>query len=139
MQIANNENHSICKDCGGTCCAKSPGLALPSDFGFRDPLFLEALSSGRWRIDQKSTGLRPATKYEMSDHPGVNGYYRGGNCNFLTENGCELKFENRPFECRLLIPVGEKECHAYNIKIRQFKRLWKEHQLQIEKLRKALA
>ena len=116
--VLNNEN-KVCGSCGGKCCKRMPGSALPSDFGAGDngdvgSALLDALLSKRWAIDwwegdprdskdelHVAYFLRPATKGREGR---LHDASWGGECTFLTQTGCSLTFERRPSECRGLVP-----------------------------------
>lgn len=107
------ENIALCSKCAGACCKKMPGSNFPEDFELPGGKKLrEALKSGKYAIDwwegdprdnkndlSQAYFIRPATKGaegKMSDASW------GGECTFLTGNGCTLTLENRPRECRML-------------------------------------
>lgn len=105
----------ICAACGGVCCQRMPGAALPDDFGppekLRDNL-REALASGNWSVDwwdgdptngyrEQSYYIRPATK-DMAGVSILDASW-GGVCVFYTSEGCSI-FEKRPSGCRGLRP-----------------------------------
>jgi Fe-S-cluster containining protein len=106
------ENKDLCRPCGGKCCKNLPGAAFPEDFGYPDIKAMEsnilnALMSGKWSIDwweNSRTGpqyyLRPATVQSVGR---VFDPSYGGQCNFLTDEGCSI-FDNRPTGCRGLEP-----------------------------------
>ena len=110
--MENNENKSICSICGGKCCKRMPGLNIPDDFNNDIRLIFKALKSGKYCIDwwEDSPNIyyvRPATADKI-------GFLKdpswGGTCNFLTANGCSLKFEERPYTCKVLIPNETFQC-----------------------------
>jgi Fe-S-cluster containining protein len=114
LAVLNNEN-KVCGPCGGKCCKRMPGSALPSDFGHDvGTALLDALLSKRWAIDwwegdprggknelDVAYFLRPATKGREGC---LHDASWGGECTFLTQTGCSLTFERRPSECRGLVP-----------------------------------
>ena len=104
-----------CARCRGDCCKNLPGGAHPVlDFGLPQTQQLRAaLRGGKYAIDWFEGDPR-AGKSDLSE-----GYYVraavkdaerlfdpsfGGECVFLTETGCELKFNQRPWMCRMLEP-----------------------------------
>jgi len=103
----------VCVGCGGRCCKSFPGSAFPEDFGkTREeilPQLVWALSTQTWVVDtyKDQRFVRPAYKGESQ---GFGSSCSGDECVFLRDNGCELKYENRPKECRYLKPhvVAEK-------------------------------
>jgi len=87
-----------------------PGAAVPDDMKVLSAEHIaELLCSGNWSIDcyENDTPLyylRPATldgQYDTFD------FSWGGQCVFLGENGCQMSFEDRPLNCRMLIPNPE--------------------------------
>ncbi|WP_448375952.1 hypothetical protein [Fervidobacterium sp.] len=128
------ENVEICKACGGKCCMSYPGLATPEDFGAPDRALMvkklsDALLSGRWTIDwvNQEEGLyfvRPAIKgleNSVFDHQ----YF--GECTFLTMTGCELRFNERPESCRMLIPSLDEKCNPQGYTRIIVANRWKEY------------
>lgn len=128
------EIKEICKSCGGKCCKTYPGPGTPEDFGAPDEKLMivklrEALSSGRWTIDwidqdEELYFVRPSVKgFEGSifDHT------YSGVCTFLLPNGCQLKFEERPESCRMLIPKIEEKCDAQGYTRMSVAKLWKQY------------
>jgi len=126
----------ICTKCGGKCCKNYPGGATPEDFEAPDELVMynkivEALKSGRWTIDWVGTGdarlyfIRPAIKgkeYSTFDHA-----YEG-ECTFLTSKGCELKFQERPEACRMLVPKRGEPCDNQGYTRRFIATCWEKYQ-----------
>jgi hypothetical protein len=117
-------NPTICTACGGQCCKRAPGVCYPSDFGLpgSSDTLVNALLRGRYCIDYWEGDLheregddngptayfvRPAYKgdKERLVHAGW-----GGECTFLTNAGCSLAPEQRPTECRHLVPAANHEC-----------------------------
>jgi Fe-S-cluster containining protein len=114
-----------CSDCGGKCCKSYPGIAVPEDFGAPDRDLMQtklraALSSGRWAIDwwegdprpdcdalYQAEFVRPANKGHEGDlfHPSW-----GGPCTFLRKDGCELAHDDRPRNCRGVVPRHPESC-----------------------------
>lgn len=105
----------FCASCG-KCCKSLPGAHVPDDF---DIDILEQvrslLSGGRYAIDwwegdviedgdlSAVMFLRPATKGKegVTYDPSW-----GGECTFLTANGCSLPRDKMPAECKALRPMS---------------------------------
>ena len=111
LNILNNESDA-CSRCPNPCCKSMPGTAVPDDLKVLSAEHIaELLNTGDWSIDcwdahpDNIYYLRPST---------VNGRHRtydlswGGPCVFLGENGCKMPFEERPLNCRLLIPNSDE-------------------------------
>ncbi len=120
--IKNNENTSLCSGCG-QCCKRLPGIVSPSDLEEVTVDSLTALFKAGYQFDYWEgdlTGkpehsditfyyLRPQTK--KTEGKIVDASW-GGECVFLTESGCSKSFEERPAQCRALIPAENHGCHV---------------------------
>lgn len=139
------ENVSVCAKCKGKCCKSMPGIAEPSEFmagNDRSTMatkLVEAFCSGTWAVDWWDGDIeadhelsliyyiRPRTK-------GVSvlldGSWGGEYIN-LTDVGCTLPFERRPYECRTLEP-SENYPHCKRLPGSHGKqdlvRLWRDYQ-----------
>ena len=95
-----------------------PGAAYPSDFGHDFQKVKEAIDSGRWCVDwwegDVADGDRDRTFYVRPATKGNEGLTHdpswGGECVFLGEKGCVLSSEERPTECRHLVPNPKFRC-----------------------------
>lgn len=112
-------NVALCKECGGKCCKKMPGIAYPEDF--KKPLkksLIEAFESGKWAIDWYEGDPTNDDKLVLVYYvrPRIKGVKElfdpswGGECVFLTEAGCTLKPTTRPMTCRMLEPITLTKC-----------------------------
>lgn len=108
MEILNNEDFEICSKCGGKCCKHMPGSYYPSDFkseqltkeGILDLIKNHKVSMDCYEDEIVQPFLRPRINTDK-----CYGFWSfGGVCLHLTPAGCELPFEERPFECRSLDP-----------------------------------
>jgi len=107
-----NETAAQCVICKGVCCRAMPGVIFPDDV--TPGQVKEMLASGRYAIDwwegdpREGMDELPQAEYLRPAIKGMEGWQRdpswGGECTFLTPTGCELAYENRPRECRGLIP-----------------------------------
>ena len=141
----NNENSKLCSDCGGSCCSHSPGIFSPGDFGNTGRQIGEKLRAAiagglavfdYWEPDRdlpQTFYPRPPIK-DVSQlvHPAF-----GGACALLSEAGCRLEFEKRPFGCRDLkpssgFPVG-CESESGSLKLEEV-RLWRPYQRIIKRI-----
>ena len=104
--MVNNENLSICSLCKGKCCKRSPGMFSPDQVKKE----LESIEQSR----SIPEGFRVSTRFGR----GLS-YYHGlapdtsdttGWCINLTESGCRLSWEERPTECKILIPQPDTKC-----------------------------
>jgi len=132
----NNENPTVCAECGGKCCKWMPGPYSPEQFGAPDAQAIEerlfkTLLEGTAQIDWWEGDPRSYEEKECLDdddlldrvnyiRPPVmkaHGSFRHGAwsneiCSLLTPTGCKLSFEQRPIVCQLAIPNPDKmgEC-----------------------------
>lgn len=118
------QDAATCARCEGECCKRSPGIVHPGDLGPRSSLvevLVAYVRTGRWAFDYWEGDPRP--KSRQSKPPLTECYYLrpatikapgkvidaswGGQCCLLTDAGCSLAFENRPRQCRELVPNPE--------------------------------
>lgn len=107
-------NFKMCSACGGACCKRHAGSYAPEDI--KEPITAELISEllrggkhaidwwegdvlDRGNNDRNSFYLRPRHKGEKA----VVGSW-GGVCINWTEQGCSLSEEEKPFQCKHLIP-----------------------------------
>ena len=117
-KVINNENHDICKDCGGKCCKRMGGFLHPNDIAVFDESHIrEMLDSGRYSIDWvEPYGDIPIDDYVYFLRFRHVGAFRvdpsfGGRCVMLTDEGCSLPFEERAYGCKVLTPNSEGKCY----------------------------
>jgi hypothetical protein len=125
LHILNTEDRSACTACGGRCCKSVPGSVHPAEVGLPGKggytgraaqLIRKRLLSGNyvvdwWEGDPEEGGSLDVCYYlrarAKSDPPDSlhNGSW-GGECVLFTEGkGCALDFEQRPAQCRSLVPA----------------------------------
>ncbi|NMA66249.1 MAG: hypothetical protein GX957_08430 [Clostridiaceae bacterium] len=114
-----NENTELCKACGGKCCKTMGGHYSPDDFV---DLSLSSLIyeiekgyiSIDWWVGDVMGDDRENTYYLRTRNlgAGVIDPSWGGVCCLLTENGCSLSWEERPYGCRALVPLPNNECRT---------------------------
>lgn len=126
-----NEDIQLCARCGGQCCHTKPGIAAPEPFivdGDLTASLTQSLVSHSWVLEEH-LGIpyeqgevspdphrvirypRPATIQEReqgtwSAQPG------SGSCVFVTADGCQLTFNQRPRLCQELVPDVCFECES---------------------------
>ena len=115
-------NEKLCKKCGGECCQSLPGSCSPDDFDGSRKKIIDAIKSGKYAIDWwegfdengGNTGyfVRPATKGNKGK---IYDASWGGQCTFLSSNGCDLNADERPEGCRLLEPKPDGECAVHGM------------------------
>lgn len=136
-------NKEICKNCGGDCCKRSPGICIPKDIikmfpsnSLEDSIKL-ALNSGNFNIDYYEPKyknlfyIRPAT---LDSRGKIIDASWGGRCVFYNMTiGCKLSDNERPYGCRILEPDKGLNCQAHlpdNYK-KYFGRIWKNTKLDL--------
>ena len=131
LDIASNES-DICRNCGGCCCKGYSGAYHPLDLGISkdDPddvvmNKLEAIinpvikDSPQISIDWYEGFVNPNGKevkgfFIRPRHVGgdiVDPSY-GEQCSNLTDSGCKLSWDQRPWICKALIPNTAHACHS---------------------------
>ena len=120
MVVKNNEN-TICTKCRGRCCKILPGFFHPEDIG--EDINKENLKdfidrgdvSIDWYEDIYSEHFEDDRGYflrmRIKASPVVDPAF-GGECIHLTETGCTLPFEQRPYGCRALTPRTSPNGHC---------------------------
>jgi hypothetical protein len=132
----NNENATLCGACEGYCCNSYPGGTVPEDWGAPDRevmrgRLLEAFGSGKWAIDWWEGDPRDNVDFGVSlkDQLSMAYYVRpattdiavplfdpthGKPCIMLDKNGCTLEHDDRPAQCRDLVPSENypEECRG---------------------------
>ena len=128
-------NTELCSECGGQCCKRHPGAAMPADIieMYGDDLrtaLRNALLTGKWVLDCWEGDPRTRIvdmkwddwdKYTLGhvdfprpraseDRKGslFSREWEPGQCVFLTDEGCELSEDTRPYTCRMLEPSVDK-------------------------------
>lgn len=115
------DNKKLCSNCGGECCKNMPGAYFPEDFDEKNinKEIIEIIKTGKIAIDWiedtwdgtlKYYFLRPKIKGEKKLFHRI--YGGEGNCIFSTKNGCKLRPENRPHNCRYLEPKLKDKKYA---------------------------
>ena len=139
-KIINNENIEVCKKCGGRCCKSYAGAYHPNDFG--DNITYELLESAM------ETNNIAIDWYELDDG-GMGLYLRPrhvdggkidpsweGQCVNLTDNGCKLSFDERPYGCKSLVPNISNACVEGTVSKLNAYEIWKPYQDILNKLYK---
>jgi len=121
-------NEVLCKACGGKCCQRLGGGAIPDDIirnfgGLLKDAVRKALQSGDWVVDWWEGDPR-GLAYDSPEYVNRGYYLRprskgdsglfcpswGGSCLLLTPTGCKLPPELRPYSCRMIEPVESGDC-----------------------------
>lgn len=121
---------NICAECGGKCCQRLSGCALPEDITriFAPDLgkaLIAAFETGNWVVDWWEGDPR-GFNYDDPRYVSCGFYVRprvltdirgglycaswGGECCFWTPEGCILASDERPWGCRMLEPKEDGEC-----------------------------
>lgn len=148
VSISNNENSNACQQCGGYCCKQCAGLMLPNQFDHNDLVnsIVQKINSGKycidwWEGDIGPTNILSQIYFIRPSHKNKIGEIKdpswGGECVFLTENGCQLSFDSRPYQCKALVPKDDNtRCHGI-IKEKLIP-IWRKYQDEINQALKAL-
>ena len=133
------EDKETCSKCGGYCCKKNACDCSPEDFDFNTKKMEKALETGNYSIDFARKNAN-AFKYSFGewkldieyivthkdttlylrprnvDRPIVDIVHQDGDegpCIFWSkENGCSLKYRDRPKYGRLMIPIRKGFCKS---------------------------
>ncbi len=103
----------MCKMCNGACCKRYAGSYIPDDF--KEPITAEFIASllkkGNFAIDWwegDSIGGGLSQTYYLRprhvDEPAIKGSWGGVCMNYTDGVGCSLSEEERPYQCRKLVP-----------------------------------
>ena len=102
-------NESLCQQCGGQCCQNYAGSYTPMDF--QQPLtpdFIVSLfETGNIVVDERYDVLylRPRHINEKAGVINQRNSWGGTCCNWVKNKGCSFEYENRPSQCKQLIPL----------------------------------
>lgn len=136
-----NENQEICSECGGRCCQNIPGICVPFDFHYDMSLIEKLIASGQYCFDYWARSEDPDIYYVRPSVAGQEGKVVdptwGGKCTFLGDNGCELEHEQRPWECRDLIPDRGHKCIKSKSK-KEIVDMWLPYQKELKDIREEL-
>lgn len=126
MEIKNNENKELCAKCGGKCCKTYAGAYHPDDFNHEltDAWLQDLLEGNHAYPDGKPILVSIDWAEGVKDGPDGRGYFLrprhaggdivdpswGAECYHLTETGCDLSFDERPWRCKLKEP---SECFTW--------------------------
>lgn len=111
--MKNNLNLEMCTACNGVCCKTYAGIYIPNDLKMEitENTLKALLDSGKYAIDwwegdtrggslNQTFFLRPRHENESA----IKGSWGGCCVNFTNGIGCSLDPNNRPYQCRMLIP-----------------------------------
>ena len=117
LDIKNNETPEICSKCKGYCCKSYAGIYHPNDFKDIEKELKELKEKGLISVDQWNGELIVKNddteyydvKFIRPRHSNISKFIDfsyGGRCIYLTEKGCGLPFEKRPYQCKMLAPIN---------------------------------
>lgn len=148
LAIANNEDASTCRACGGQCCKTLPGAYLPHQLddarlraGLAAGTFVLAWWDGDPRpgmncFDADCDGSCPRCTHpdrlrrayyvrprNLASKPGPFDGSTQGQCVLLGPTGCTLAFDDRPAGCQNLLVnrADPGNCHEYAVTTGSFK------------------
>lgn len=149
MKLPMFVDEAECTACGGVCCKNIPGFTRPNDWGATEEERVEriaaALRSGDYCIDWWEGDPRPDGDFHTVDmirpaHTRKRGQMRhaswgnDGPCALLTEAGCSLAHDARPFDCRGLVPNKDhQKCKPFDEGKKDSAIAWVAHQATIKR------
>ena len=129
-----SENKEYCKQCKGECCKSMSGIYSPKDFKeITLEFLLECFSNGRLSIDWWEGDVRDGidelsvTYYLRPRHKEADAIDPswGGECVYLTDNGCKLVYALRPQNCRDLIANEDNtKCNLGDMHKKDYIKMW---------------
>lgn len=121
IAVKNNENTKLCTKCGGSCCKQLGGSISPLEIGdVTEERIRELLDTGAVSIDWYEGDVFSHRGMSSPDGKEYDNMYFlrmrnkdgdiidpsfGGECMMLTDKGCRLQFNERPYGCRSLYPT----------------------------------
>ncbi|MBP1750222.1 MAG: putative cytosolic protein [Deltaproteobacteria bacterium] len=105
--MAGYRETNMCVRCEGNCCRRQSGHCLPSEFGSAEAVKTAVISGKYGIVLLLDTGIMARIVRPSYKDP----YLRVG-CVFHQARGCELKWEDRPYGCRLLRPRERDDEHC---------------------------
>ena len=124
----------LCAECGGKCCTSMPGIYSPDDFDtpISIGLLLSLFETGNYAIDSWVDEpdiyfVRPRIK----GAPQLEESW-GGPCIHHTSTGCNIDNEQRPKQCKVLIPSSDNCLAPPGGNKHDFAMLWKPYQKILE-------
>ena len=113
MKYVKNNESALCYVCKGKCCKTYGGAFHPEDIG--EEITKDSLKKFIDRGDVSIDWLEGSPKVYFLrmrhvDAPIVDPLW-GAQCVHLTETGCDLKFEERAYGCKTLVPAMDLCCY----------------------------
>ena len=121
LTVISNVQPDVCGPCGGKCCQLMPGATFPSDFG--DDLYGSVkakIKTGLWQFDYWEGDIDPVGDLDhvycvrptitTSKGRFVDASWGGPCILWDKSSGCSLTFDDRPTQCRGLIPQPDTTC-----------------------------
>lgn len=117
-KIENNETPEVCSKCKGYCCKAYSGIYHPNDFEDIEKELIKLKEENLISIDQWDGPLMINDdedndyydiKFVRPRHTNAKSFVDlsyGGVCIHLTDHGCKLSFEKRPYQCKMLTPIN---------------------------------
>lgn len=115
--------YDICKQCKGVCCTTYAGIYSPDDLNkdeFSTEYFMQKLLSGKFTIDADDSDILGfavgaihgnkiySVRPRHMDEPAIQNHTYFGICiNWNYDKGCSLSENERPYMCRMLIPLKD--------------------------------
>jgi len=134
MKIQPNTNQTICGTCGGQCCKNMPGIYSAGQVrkGKFDPktMVIDIIHRGKRAGWTSYRVIRPrgiADGDKITTH-----LWPPNQCMHLTDKGCALAWEDKPLQCKSLIPSEGKCTMVPSARDQQLYKSWKNRQKELE-------
>ena len=112
-KINNNENRSMCSICTNVCCTQLPGGYSPNQISLseQERLLRKELAEWDYWLTWNENEERFITWYYLrpAKKPG------SSTCIYHTNTGCSLSWEQRPYECKALVPKKSLTEHCRSL------------------------
>jgi hypothetical protein len=117
--MESNEKRHVCALCTQRCCDHLPGIFRPEDFSPEREV-VEAkvragVESGDYQVDWYEASpnilyVRPTALDSNANEPHSGSW--GGKCALLSESGCTLSWQERPYGCKTVVVNELKPGHC---------------------------
>ena len=113
----------VCVRCQGRCCKRQSGHCMPPEFGSANAV-RDAVTSGKYVI----VLLLDENIMARIVRPNYKDLLQRTGCIFHHANGCELRFEDRPYGCRMLHPRERNggHCKPEGVSIVEAAEMWEQ-------------
>lgn len=119
-QIHQYKNESLCASCKSICCTKYAGIFAPDDFEhpITQELIIALLLTKMVALDFDDTYMAASKIYyvrprHVDEDPVFTGTLQGTCSNWVYNKGCSLSDREKPYQCRMLIPLYKQGYACY--------------------------